>query len=129
MIMGCPGVRAGAPAGASPRPEAGASAGPRRAQRAALDAGTSAVTVAKAYRLLKAILTTAADDGVIRRNPCRIKGAGQEKSPERPVLTIPQMFALADAIGQRYRCWSCSQFSAVCAGASWPRCAGPISTW
>jgi integrase len=44
--------------------------------------------VAKAYRLLRAILNTAADDGLIRRNPCRIKGAGQEKSPERPVLTI-----------------------------------------
>ena len=61
----------------------------RRWRRELLDAGISAVTVAKAYRLLKAILTTAADDGVIRRNPCRIKGAGQEKSPERPVLTIP----------------------------------------
>jgi integrase len=75
----------------------------RRWRKQLLDTGTSAVTVAKAYRLLKAILTTAADDGVIRRNPCRIKGAGQEKSPERPVLTIPQVFALADAIGQRYR--------------------------
>ena len=50
----------------------------------------SAVTVAKAYRLLKAILNTAVDDGLIRRNPCRIKGAGQEKSPERPVLTVPR---------------------------------------
>lgn len=75
----------------------------RRWRKQLLDAGTSSVTAAKAYRLLKAILTTAADDGVIRRNPCRIKGAGQEKSPERPVLTIPQVFALADAIGQRYR--------------------------
>ena len=75
----------------------------RRWRKQLLDAGTSAVTVAKAYRLLKAILTTAADDGVIRRNPCRIKGAGQEKSPERPVLAIPHVFALADAIGQRYR--------------------------
>jgi hypothetical protein len=28
------------------------------------------VTVAKAYRLLHAIMTTAADDGLIRRNPC-----------------------------------------------------------
>lgn len=36
-----------------------------------LDAGSSAVTVAKAHRLLKAVLNTVADDGVIRRNPCR----------------------------------------------------------
>ena len=68
-----------------------------------LDAGVSAVTVAKAYRLLKAILNTAVDDGVIRRNPCRIKGAGQEESPERPTLTITQVYALAEAIDQRYR--------------------------
>jgi integrase len=31
--------------------------------------------VAKAYRLLRAIMSTAADDGLIRRNPCRIRGA------------------------------------------------------
>jgi excisionase family DNA binding protein len=43
-----------------------------------LESGVSAVTAAKAYRLLRAILNTAADDGLIRRNPCRITGAGQE---------------------------------------------------
>jgi integrase len=48
-------------------------------------------------------MMTATDDGAIRRNPCRIKGAGQERSPERPLLAIPQVFALADAIDQRYR--------------------------
>src|ERR1039457_2671355 len=46
---------------------------------------------------------TLLDDGVIRRNPCRIKGAGREKSPERPTLAIAQACALAEAIGQRYR--------------------------
>jgi integrase len=40
---------------------------------------------------------------MIRRNPCRIKGAGQERSPERPVLTVGQVYALVDAIGGRYR--------------------------
>ena len=68
-----------------------------------LDSGVSTVTTAKAYRLLKAILNTAVDDGIIRRNPCRIKGAGQEASAERPVLTITEVYALADAIDQRYR--------------------------
>ena len=68
-----------------------------------LDHGTSAVTTAKAYRLLKSILATAADDGAIKRNPCRIKGAGQERSPERPVLTIAQVYAVAEAAGQRYQ--------------------------
>jgi integrase len=68
-----------------------------------LDSGVSTITTAKAYRLLKAILNTAVDDGIIRRNPCRIKGAGQEQSAERPVLTIAEVYALADAIDQRYR--------------------------
>ena len=47
------------------------------------------VVVAKAYRLLHTIMNTAADDGRIRRNPCRIKGAGQEHSDERPVVPVP----------------------------------------
>ena len=69
-----------------------------------LDSGVGPVTVAKAYRLLKAIMTTAVDDQLIRRNPCRIKGAGQEKSPERPILTLRQVFILADAFAdRRYR--------------------------
>jgi integrase len=75
----------------------------RRWRKQLIDSGVSAVTVAKAYRLLKAVLNTALDDGVIRRNPCRIKGAGQEESPERPTLTIAQVYALVDAVGPRYR--------------------------
>lgn len=75
----------------------------RRWRKKLLDDGVSEVTTAKAYRLLKAILNTAADDGIIRRNPCRIKGAGQEESGERPVLSIAEVYALAEAIDQRYR--------------------------
>src|SRR5215831_19308924 len=58
------------------------------------------VTVAKAYRLLHAIMTTAADDGLIRRNPCRIKGAGQEDSPERPIVPVVGLVELLN----RYSC-------------------------
>jgi integrase len=75
----------------------------RRWRKNLLDAKVSAVTVAKAYRLLKAVFNTAVDDGLIRRNPCRIKGAGQERSPERPVLNVAQVYAVADAVGGRYR--------------------------
>jgi integrase len=75
----------------------------RRWRKELLGGGASSVTTAKAYRLLKAVLNTAADDGLIRRNPCRIKGAATEQSPERPVLTIAQVYALADAIDPRYR--------------------------
>ena len=61
------------------------------------------VTVAKAYRLLHAIMATAADDGLIRRNPCRIKGAGQEDSAERPVVPVPALVDLLNTIPVRYR--------------------------
>jgi integrase len=76
----------------------------RRWRNNLLNSGVGPVTVAKAYRLLKAIMTTAVDDQLFRRNPCRIKGAGAEKSPERPVLTLSQVFTLADAFAdRRYR--------------------------
>ncbi len=75
----------------------------RRWRKTLLDSGVSPVTTAKAYRLLRAIMNTAVDDGLIRRNPCRIKGAGTEESPERPVLSISEVYALADAVGPRYR--------------------------
>lgn len=75
----------------------------RRWRKERLDADVSTVTVAKAYRLLKAVLNTAADDGLIRRNPCRIKGATVEKSPERLVLTARQVLDLTDAIDPRYK--------------------------
>lgn len=71
----------------------------RRWRKDRLDAGVSPATVAKAYRLLKTVLSTAVDDQLIRRNPCRIKGAGQESSPERPTLSVKQVHALADAVG------------------------------
>lgn len=53
--------------------------------------------------MLHAICTTAADDRVIRRNPCRIEGAGKEDSPERGIVPLPGVFALADAVPVRYR--------------------------
>ncbi len=61
------------------------------------------VTVAKAYRLLHAILNTATDDRLIRRNPCRIKGAGQEDSPERAVIPLATLIELLDRMPPRYR--------------------------
>ncbi len=68
-----------------------------------LEGGVGPSTVSKAYRLLRAVLNTAADDELIRRNPCRIKGAGVEHPAERPVLTMPEVLRLADVIEGRYR--------------------------
>jgi integrase len=66
--------------------------------------GPGANTAAKAYRLLHAVLATAAADEVIVRNPCVIKGAGVERSDERPVASVEQVWAAADAMPDRYRC-------------------------
>jgi hypothetical protein len=43
------------------------------------------------------------DDDLIRRNPCRIKKAGQDKAEEHPTATLEQVFAIAAAIQPRYR--------------------------
>ncbi|MFE2015479.1 hypothetical protein [Streptomyces sp. NPDC059491] len=53
-------------------------------------------TVVKAYQLLRAILNTAVDDELIRRNPCRNKGADRYNVPERPHLTVVEVYAVAD---------------------------------
>jgi integrase len=68
-----------------------------------LAAGVGRSTVAKTYRILHAIFTTAVDDDLIRRNPCRIRAASQDKSEERPTVTLDQVFAIARAIQPRYR--------------------------
>jgi len=65
-------------------------------------AGVSETMAAKSYRLLRAVLNTAVDeDRIIPRNPCRVRGADREDPAERPVLTVAQVFELADAM--RYR--------------------------
>ncbi len=66
-------------------------------------AGRYRVTAAKAYRLLRVILGTAVADELIVRNPCTVKGAGQERSPERPMLSIAEVDALAAAMPEPWR--------------------------
>lgn len=62
-----------------------------------------ASTVAKAYRLLHTILATATADELIVKNPCVIVGAGVERAAERDVITVPEVWRLADAVEPRYR--------------------------
>ena len=67
-----------------------------------LGAGVSVSMAAKSYRLLRAVLATAVEeDKILVRNPCRIRGAGEEHATERPVLTVAQVFDLADRVGRR----------------------------
>ena len=60
--------------------------------------------VAKSYRLLRAILNTAvSEDELIAVNPCKIKGAGEERSAERPALTVGQVYELVDLVPERWK--------------------------
>ncbi|MBA3289471.1 MAG: site-specific integrase [Acidimicrobiia bacterium] len=68
-----------------------------------LSAGTGASAMSKCYRLLHAIFATALEDSLVPRNPCVIKGASVERPKERPIASIEQVYALADAIAPRWR--------------------------
>lgn len=65
--------------------------------------GSGSLTPAKSYRLLRTILNTAVADGLIAKNPCAIAGGGIERSAERTVATLAQVWALADAVPPRFR--------------------------
>ena len=62
-----------------------------------------APTAAKAYRLLRTVVGTAVTDGIIAADPCDIEGAGRERADERPVATVAEVYALADAVGPEHR--------------------------
>jgi integrase len=67
-----------------------------------LRSGVSVTMAAKAYRLLHSILATAVEeDKILARNPCRVRGAAAERASERPVLTVAQVFELAELVGRR----------------------------
>ncbi len=61
------------------------------------------VTAAKSYRLLKGILATAVTDQLVGRNPCMVKGAAQERSPERPMVSMAEVDALVTAMPEQWR--------------------------
>jgi integrase len=66
--------------------------------------GPGASTAAKCYRLVRSILTTAVEDGLIPANPCTIKGAGVEPADERPIPTVAQVHDLVEQLPERMRC-------------------------
>lgn len=73
-------------------------------------------TVAKAYRLLSAMMITAVTDNLVARNPCIEKGAGVERSPEMRVATPEQVLAVANAVAPRHRALV---LTAAYAGCRW----------
>ena len=60
-------------------------------------------TAAKAYRLLSSIMRTAVTDGLILQSPCKVNGAGVERSAERPIATVNEIEALASAMPEHLR--------------------------
>ncbi|HUP86744.1 MAG TPA: site-specific integrase [Acidimicrobiales bacterium] len=78
-------------------------------------------TVAKAYRLLSAMMATAVVDNRIARNPCVEKGAGVERAPEILIPTPQEVAAIAAAIDPRYRALV---LTAAYAGCRWSELAG-----
>lgn len=65
--------------------------------------GRGAAALTTSYRVLRSILSTAVEDELLLRNPCTIRGAGSDRPVLRPTLTEPDVWALADAVPDRYR--------------------------
>lgn len=60
-------------------------------------------TAAKAYRLLRTMLNTAVEDGILLATPCVVKGAGVERPEERPIATVEQVDAVTAAMAPELR--------------------------
>lgn len=81
--------------------KAGAPTAPAAAAAARVtDARAGRSTAVKAYSLLRTIMGAAVTDGLLASNPCRIPGAGQDHTPERPIATPGEVQRLADAMPQ-----------------------------
>ena len=75
-------------------------------------------TAAKAYRLLKSILATATDDELIRRNPCRIRGAGGGVARSGPSPPWPR--SMSSRSGRAALAADGARRVHRCARKSWP---------
>lgn len=56
----------------------------------------------QAYSLLRAIMSTAVQDGLIAANPCQIVGAGAVQHPERPYLSPQDLGVIVAAMPARW---------------------------
>jgi hypothetical protein len=64
-------------------------------------------TADDAYRLLRAIINTAVADNLILHSPCQVKGAGQVRSPERPIASVAEVTKAVEVMPERYRLPMC----------------------
>ncbi|GAA0627529.1 site-specific integrase [Sporichthya brevicatena] len=77
---------------------------------------------AHAYALMRAILTTAVEDGLLGSNPCLVKGGGvTERSRKIRPATLDELGAIVAALPERYRamallaCWCSLRFGEITA--------------
>jgi len=70
-------------------------------------------TVAKIYRLFRTVMETAVEDGLIRANPVKLKGAAKEKVHRRPEVTFRDVVRLAEVIEP---CFSALVWTAATSG-------------
>jgi integrase len=78
-------------------------------------------SVAKTYKLLRTVMESALDAGLIVRNPCRVKGAGAERPPEMRCATVEQVAAIAQAAEPR---WQALILLAAYSGLRWGELGG-----
>ncbi len=74
-----------------------------RRWHAQTSAATGPTATRQAYAVLRAILATAVADDALARNPCRIPGAGQARTAERPLLDLEQVTRLAAGMPSHLR--------------------------
>jgi integrase len=60
-------------------------------------------TAQGAYRLLRQILEAAVDDNRLPANPCKVKGAGVDRAPERQIATVAEVEAIYSEMPERMR--------------------------
>jgi len=71
---------------------------------------TGPTAARQAYALLRAVFNTAVSDDLVPRNPCRIRGAGQPNSPERPLVDLDVVTALVDAMPEHLQTFTLVAF-------------------
>ena len=69
----------------------------------ALTSARTPAAATSAYRLLWAIFNTAVTDQMVARTPCRIRGAGADRSKERQIPTVAEVEALMRAMPAKLR--------------------------
>ena len=65
-------------------------------------ARAGATASAKAYQVMRQLFLSALEADLIMKNPCKIKGAGSTKHPERKPITAEQVRQLAERVPKRY---------------------------